>query len=333
VRLRRPAWDRLKWVSSRAQQHSYFAGALAFYIVIMLVFIGAAPQVFSRWEVYAAVFISLPIIILVAVPEVFIITAGEIDLSFPSIIGLGGYLFALCVHAGWSPVASVVVALLLGLIAGLINATLIVYARLSSLVVTLGMLFLWRGAIDILTQGRGISVLSLNGHLFWKVIVGDVFGFGLPAQMIWAMVFAGCAIAIYGRHRFGAHLSCVGDNPEAAREMGINVDRVKMKAFVFSGVAAAFAGVIAVLVNNTFYATTGDDLLLPAIAAVFVGGTPPFGGIGSVAGGVVGVFTVGFIETGLIGVGLSGFYTQFFYGLVIILSLLGHRAVRARYGP
>jgi ribose/xylose/arabinose/galactoside ABC-type transport system permease subunit len=147
-------------------------------------------------------------------------------------------------------------------------------------------------------------------------------------QMIWAMVFAAVAIAVFIRHRFGAHIACVGDNVEAAREMGINVRRVKSKAFVWMGCSAAFAGVISVLINDNFYATTGDGLLLPAIAAVFVGGTPPWGGVGSPAGGVVGSFTVAFIETGLIGVGLTGFYTQFFYGLVIIVSLLGHRLIR-----
>jgi ribose/xylose/arabinose/galactoside ABC-type transport system permease subunit len=326
-------WNRLTWIASALRHHSAFAGALAFYVAMMLVFYGAAPEVFSNWEAYAAVFISLPILIFVVVPEVFIITSGEIDLSFPSIVGLGGYLFALCIQNGWGAIASLVVALLFGLCAGLLNALLVVYARLSSLVVTLGMLFLWRGVIQIATQGLGISVTSLNGSWFWKIMVGSVFGFGLPVQMIWAMAFAAVAAAVFARHRFGAHVSCVGDNVEAAREMGINVAHVKVKAFLLAGVAAALAGVFAVLVNNSFYATTGDGLLLPAIAAVFVGGTPPWGGVGSVAGGVAGTFTVGFIETGLIGVGLTGFYTQFFYGLVIILSLLGHRVISGRYGP
>jgi ribose/xylose/arabinose/galactoside ABC-type transport system permease subunit len=315
-------------VLSHLRQHGAFAGALAFYVALMLMFFGAAPEVFSNWQAYSAVFISLPITILVVVPQVFIITAGEIDLSFPSVVGMGGYLFALCIQAGWDPVLGLVVALLFGLAAGFLNSLLIVYGGLSSLVVTLGMVFLWRGVIQIGSQGLGISTTSLSGHWFWKIFVGSVFGFGLPVQMIWAVVFAAVAIAVFIRHRFGAHIACVGDNVEAAREMGINVRRVKSKAFVWMGCSAAFAGVISVLINDNFYATTGDGLLLPAIAAVFVGGTPPWGGVGSPAGGVVGSFTVAFIETGLIGVGLTGFYTQFFYGLVIIVSLLGHRLIR-----
>jgi ribose/xylose/arabinose/galactoside ABC-type transport system permease subunit len=65
--------------------------------------------------------------------------------------------------------------------------------------------------------------------------------------------------------------------------------------------------------------------------SVFVGGTPPWGGIGTVLGGAIGALTVSFIQTGVLGVGLSGFYVQIFYGLIIILSLLGHRWNQARY--
>jgi simple sugar transport system permease protein len=95
--------------------------------------------------------------------------------------------------------------------------------------------------------------------------------------------------------------------------------------------SAAFAGVLSVLINNTFWPTTGDGYLLPTLAAVFVGGTPTWGGVGTVTGAVIGCFTVGFINTGIIAAGLTGFYTQFFYGLVIILSLLGHRFNQPRY--
>ena len=70
---------------------------------------------------------------------------------------------------------------------------------------------------------------------------------------------------------------------------------------------------------------------MPGLASVFVGGTAPWGGIGTVIGSAIGAFTVSFIQTGVVGVGLSGFYVQFFYGLIIILSLLGHRWNQVRY--
>ncbi len=100
---------------------------------------------------------------------------------------------------------------------------------------------------------------------------------------------------------------------------------VKVVSFVYVGLASGFVGVLAILINNNFYPTVGDGYLLTVLAAIFVGGTPGIGGIGTVAGGIVGAFTVGFIESGIVAAGLTGYWTQFVYGIVIVLSLVTHR--------
>jgi len=112
--------------------------------------------------------------------------------------------------------------------------------------------------------------------------------------------------------------------------MGINVERTKVAAFILVGLCAAVAGVWTNLINQTFYPTTGDGYLLQVLAAVFVGGTPTWGGVGTIAGAFIGACTIGFIETGVVACGLTGFFTQFFYGLIIILSLTGHRFNKGR---
>lgn len=94
--------------------------------------------------------------------------------------------------------------------------------------------------------------------------------------------------------------------------------------------------VIATLVFNyhkfgSHICCIGDGYLLPVLAAVFVGGTPTWGGVGTVPGAAIGAFIVGFIETGVIAAGLTGYYTRFFYGLIIILSLIGHKLNQPRY--
>jgi simple sugar transport system permease protein len=148
--------------------------------------------------------------------------------------------------------------------------------------------------------------------------------------MLWGTGFVVVAVLLFTRHKFGAQVCCVGDNLEAAREMGINVRAVKIMTFVYVGLASGFAGVLLILINNTFWPTVGDGYLLSVLAAVFVGGTPTWGGVGTVAGAAIGACTVGFIETGIIASGLTGFYTQFFYGVVIVVSLLSHRLNRPR---
>jgi ribose/xylose/arabinose/galactoside ABC-type transport system permease subunit len=305
------------------------ASALAFFVVLMIVFVFANPRVFLNPAIYNAVFVSLPISILLVVPMVFIVTSGEIDLSFPSVVGMCAWAFAAAIRAEWSPAIGVVAALFIGILAGLINGFLVTRLKLSSLVATLGMNFLLRGLIHIGNQGYGITVSQLVDTTFYQTMVGKIGG--LPIQMIWGLLFALVGGLLFSRHRFGAQVRAVGDNRDSSREMGINVARVKTMAYVYLGVAAALAGVFSTLINTTFYPTTGDGYLLSTLAAVFVGGTPTWGGVGTVAGAVIGAFIVGFIETGIIASGLTGFYTQFFYGLIIILSLISHRFNQSRY--
>ena len=303
--------------------------ALVFFIVLIACFTAANPTLFTNPQIYNAVFVSLPISIILVVPLVFIVTAGEIDLSFPSVVGICAWAFAAGTRANWNPWLCVVAALLVGVLSGLVNGLLVTRVRLSSLVATLGMNFLLRGMIHIGNQGYGISVTQLRDTPFSNFFIGDINGF--PLQMIWGILFAVIGWLLFSRHRFGAQIAISGDNQDSAKEMGINVERVKTMAYVYMGIAAAVAGVFSTLINSTFYPTTGEGYLLSVLAAVFVGGTPTWGGVGTVVGGVIGAFIVGFIETGIIAAGLTGYYTQFFYGLIIILSLISHRFNQGRY--
>jgi simple sugar transport system permease protein len=302
--------------------------ALVFFVVLIAIFMVANPRLFLNSQIYNAVFVSLPISITLVVPLVFIVTTGEIDLSFPSVVGICAWAFAAGTRAGVNPFLCLLAALVVGAAAGLINGFLITRVKLSSLVATLGMNFLLRGLIYIGLQGYGITVSQLRDTPFFNFFVGNLSGF--PVQMIWGILFAAVGWVLFSRHRFGAQVAVVGDNQDSAREMGINVNRVKTTAYVYMGLAAAMAGLFSTLINATFYPTTGDSYLLPVLAAVFVGGTPTWGGVGTVVGGVIGAFVVGFIQTGIVASGLTGYYTQFFYGLVIILSLVSHRFNQGR---
>jgi ribose/xylose/arabinose/galactoside ABC-type transport system permease subunit len=310
------------------QRHREFGSALAFLVVMFAGFAIASPGVFLKPQIYNAIFISLPISIILAVSLVFVIVAGEIDLSFPSLVGVSALVFTSVVTAGGSPWIGLALALVAGVVAGMCNGYLVAYLGLSSLVATLGMNFLWRGLIQIVRQGNGAPLTFLNKTDLYQVLVGNVGGF--PVQLIWGLLFAVVGILLFTRFRFGSQVACVGDNIEAAREMGINVKLVKLLAFAYVGLAAGFAGVLAILINNNFWPTVGDGYLLSVLAAVFVGGTPTWGGVGTIAGSVVGALTVGSIETGIVAAGLTGYFTQFFYGVVIVLSLVTHRLTRPR---
>lgn len=304
-------------------------GTLGVFIVMMLIFMTSAPQVFTQWPTYNSVLITLPVALFLVVPLVFIVVVGEIDLSFPATMGFAAWIYALSVQGGVDPFLAMIAAVVVGMVLGLGVGVIVVYAGLSSLVATLGLNFLLRGLILILTEGQSISLLQLREHWTYAVFSSSVGG--VPVQIFWALLFVVFAIFLFNRHRFGARVRCVGDNPESALQMGINTKRVRVATFVFMGLGAGLAGVFSTMINFTWWPTSGDGYLLPTLAAVFVGGTPTWGGIGTVAGGAIGAVIVSFIQTGIVASGLSGFYVQFFNGLIIILSLLGHRWNQVRY--
>ena len=300
-----------------------------FLVVMLIGFTMANPEVFSQFKTYRSVMIALPVSIFLVVPLVFVVTAGEIDLSFPSVVGLAAYAFVSIVDQGGDPLLGIAAALLVGAFLGLLNGILVVRIGLSALVATLGMNFFLRGFINILVEGFSIAIPEVRGTFIHNLLTDDTIHIvgnqGIPNQMLWALAFTALGIFLYNRHSFGARVHCVGDNPESAAEMGIDVDRTRIMVFIFTGIGAALAGVFSVMINFVWWPTTGDGLLLPVLAGLFVGGTPTWGGIGTVFGGAIGTTIVAFIETGVIAAGLTGFFTQFFYGLIIILSLIFQR--------
>jgi ribose/xylose/arabinose/galactoside ABC-type transport system permease subunit len=304
-------------------------GSFVVFLVMLAIFLIANPSVFTTWTLYRSVLTTLPVAIFLTVPLVFVVTAGEIDLSFPSTMGFAGWSFALVVQTGYDPFLGIVAAVATGLVLGLSVGALVVYANLSSLIATLGMNFVLRGIILIFTEGQSIALVTLDETWAHRLFSSMVLG--VPVQILWAIAFVIFSIFLYKRHRFGVQVHAVGDNADSAHQMGIDVKRVRVMAFVFVGFGASCAGVFSTMINFTWWPTSGEGYLLPVLASVFVGGTPTWGGIGTVSGGAIGALTVSFIQTGIVGVGLSGFHVQFFYGLIIILSLVGHRWNQIHY--
>lgn len=308
-----------KWLFNNRRALS----SAGFFLIMILLFTLPNTKVFLQGRIYTSVMVSLPLLMFISVPLVFVVTAGEIDLAFPAVAGLSSLAFAATVQAGVSPWLGLVLALITGMLLGTFNGILVVYGNLSSLVATLGMNFLLRGLINMIVQGKSIAMPEMRGNPLQVIMAGKLGE--IPTQMFIAIVFVLIGWLIYNYHRFGSHVQCVGDNPESANEMGINVKRTRVSVFVFVGIGAALAGVTSTLINTVWWPTTGDGFLLPVLASVFVGGTPSWGGVGTVVGSAIGAGIVSFIETGVIANGLTGYYTQFFYGLIITLSLIGHR--------
>ena len=328
TRARSPSRVRPRARSGASSTNRAALGTLAVFVVMMAIFMVASPSVFLRWPIYIR-FSSLCrsrsawscrwYLSSLSARSIFRFRDDGIfglDLRALSCtrarVPFLGYFRGACDRHGARLVCV---------------GALVVTAGLSSLIATLGMNYMLRGFIMIVTQGKSIALLELQ-----DTTAGTLFSsrdLWFSRQVFWALAFVVFAGLLFNRHRFVARVRAVGDNPDSATQMGINVARVRISTFVFMGLGAALAGVLSTMVNFTWWPTTGDGYLLPAIASVFVGGTPTWGGVGTVTGGAIGALTVSFIQSGIVAAGLSGFYVQFFNGLIIILALLAIAGTRS----
>jgi len=306
----------------RAFFHTYRfqISIIALLVALYVIFIIRAPGTYLSFNIYRSFMISIPFFGLMAMAATFIITLGEIDLSFPSAAGFSGWVFTASYAATDSFMVALVLCLATGAVIGLINGLLVTKIGIPSIVATIGTMFLWRGLVNVVTAGHGIPISQITSSPLHALFVGQVFG-KIPAQFIWFVVGSIIMGLFYKRHWFGSHVLFMGDNAASARMMGIHVDRVKIICFVIMGVSAALSVVFIVNQLTFFWASTGDGYLLTTLAAVFIGGTSVFGGKGTMIGTFVGVLIIASLEPGIIAIGLTGFYTQFIYGLLITISV------------
>ena len=307
-------------LSRFARLHATQIGTLAVGMLVWLVFVVGAPRTFLSYNIYQAFMSTTPFFALMALPLTMVVIAGEIDLSFPSIMALGMTAYAFTLVYTGSLLLAFVACGLAGILAGLVNGVIVAGLGIPSLVATIGTQFFWRGVVLVSTGGNGVSLVSTRGTVFYSIMVGRVAGL-IPAQMLWTIAVAAAAAFLLNRHRFGAHVYLIGDNIESAKLMGVNVRQRKTLLFVIMGWAAAFAGLLASLEVTYFWPTLGDGYLLTTIASVFLGGTSVFGGTGSVLGTFVACFIIGAINAGIVAIGLTGFWTQLIYGLIIVVSV------------
>ena len=316
VSLQRPAPSRSRiW----ARRYGLQIGTLAIGLVIWGAFISGAPMVFLSPQIYQAFMSSSPFFGIMALPLTLVVITGEIDLSFPSIMAISMTTFTIVLKSTGNVWLAFALCLVTGWLVGLLNGVIVVKLGIPSLIATIGTQFVWRGAVNIINGGNGSSLVPVRDTPLYNLLVGR--GLGIPAQMIWTVVIAVGVWALLNRTRFGAHVYLVGDNIDSARLMGIPVDARKMMVFAIMGLGAAFAGITASMEVSYFWPTLGEGFMLKTISSVFMGGTSPFGGVGSVMGTFVGSFIIGAIEAGVVAVGLSGFWTQFIYGLIIVISV------------
>lgn len=255
---------------------------------------------------------------LVALAMTFVIVTGGIDLSVGSILGLVAILLGVFWHNLGMPLPlAMVLGVLVGGVAGLVNGLIITRFGVPPLIATLATLALYRGLAEGISQAR-----SVRGYPDWFFTLGQGEFLGVPVQLWIFAILAAVAAIILGLSTFGRATYAIGSNAIASRFSGLSVDRTLLLIYGASGLVAGLAAVIFVSRVSTTRSDMGTGLELDVITAVVLGGTSIFGGRGTIIGTLLGLVLMQALKNGLALAGVKGDGTIVVIGAVLIGTIL-----------
>jgi ribose/xylose/arabinose/galactoside ABC-type transport system permease subunit len=283
---------------------------------------------------------------ILAVGQTLVILTAGIDLSVGAVAALSASVSAVLMTqrieiAGlaigptnfW---LGLLIALVVGLLAGMLNGIIITRGRIPDFIATLGTLATLRGVALLVTGGLPVpshlTATELKGYLPDQMIwmgSGSVLGVPVAGLIALGAVVSGWFLLRYTA--LGRAIFAVGGNREAARVSGINIDRTKIAAYAISGLMAAIAGFVLAGRLNSANALMADEENLRSIAAVVIGGTNLFGGEGGVIGSLIGALIMGVLGNGLNLLNVSAFWQRVVQGLVIVLVVVFDQWRRRRF--
>lgn len=302
-------------------------------IVVMLLLlattVGTIEPRFLTWETFRIVLLAMPLLLTVAIGQMFVIVARHVDISVGSTLGLVAILTGMLFRdvPELPLVAGFAFALAAGAVLGLFNGAIVTLFNLPSIIVTLGTLSLYRGLTFIVSGGRQVDPNDVPEALIRLSQSRE----GIPAVVWLSFIVAILAYLVLRHMRLGREVYAIGSNPDAALLRGLRVGRLTLFVFAVSGSLAGLAGVMyASRFGYVNPGITGVGFELSVIAAVVIGGCSITGGTGSVPGTVLGVLLLAMISAALPILGISGFWQEAIFGAIIVTALVVDRIVLVR---
>jgi ribose transport system permease protein len=255
----------------------------------------------------------------IATGMMLVILLGQIDLSVPWTITLGAMMAsAATAYGAFGEFAAIPFGVLCGLLIGLINGVAVAYLRIPSMIITLAVNAVAQGLMVAYSGGFSPRDSASPAMKF----IGAQSTYGIPHAVIVWIVVGALAVFLLTRTTFGRAVYGIGNKESAAYLSGVPTQRVVVAAFALCGALAAFGGVLLAGYAGKAAQSMGDAYLLPAIAAVVLGGTSILGGRGSYLGTVAGVILITLLQSILSVMQMAEFGRQIIYGVVIVAMLL-----------
>jgi ribose transport system permease protein len=285
-------------------------------LIVLALLVGVITPQFLTVDSLLVLAADTATLFVLATGVTFVIMLGGIDLSIQSMASLASVIVALTVSSlGYG---SCVLAVLIGGLSGLAGGLAHVKLRIPSFIATLAIGGVLTGTALVISGAQSITLGEVErGYVGWV----SGYSFGLPHEVIIGLVVLVLAHIVQSRTRFGRYSAAIGAGEAAAYASGVKVDRQKVLALVLSGALAGFAGVILAGRLSSGSPTLANEMLLPAIAAVVVGGTAITGGIGSIWRTAIGALIISVVRIGMTFVGVDIFAQQIVFGVLLILAV------------
>ncbi|KAA0765723.1 sugar ABC transporter permease [Bacillus sp. SH5-2] len=290
--------------------------------IILLLFIyiatvGIINPSFVQFNSLSLVMKSSVILVVLAIGQSFVLFTKNIDVSVGSIMGISAAVCGMVLTNDYSAFLSILTAILLGAVIGFINGVGVAKFRVPAIIMTLGMLGIIRGAMLIFTGGKWIEDIPSDFKQLSLLVI-----LGLPIT-VWSVLIILLLLYFFlMKVPYGRYFYAVGDNEDGARLIGIPIDKVKIYAFIISGISAGLAGCIFVMNIGFVPNQTGTGLELQVIAAAVLGGIHLKGGTGSIFGAALGALFLETISSSLVFLKIPAFWNNAISGFLLLLIII-----------
>ncbi len=297
------------------------------WLLVAAVYAAIEPDVLLTSGTFQTIFGSQTALVFLGMAAVITFSVGEFDLSISAILGLSAtFVPVMVVQHGWNPAVASIVAVVLCCGVGAINGFIVVKLGIDAIVTTLGMGTLLLGLTSGFSGSQSVSGLSTSfGEVASKTVV-----FGLPISFFYGVILAVFIAYLMRYTPLGRHMAFVGANREVARLSGVHVTRIRIGAYVTSGLLCGVGGVLVTATVGGFDPNSSPTYLLPALSATFLGTAAVQPGRFNPIGTMIAIY---FLVTGIVGLqllGYTGWISDVFYGAALITAVIASSLTRRR---
>ncbi|MEG0914056.1 MAG: ABC transporter permease [Oscillospiraceae bacterium] len=291
-------------------------------IIVVAIILTIFTDTFLTWDNIINVLRQTCVVSIIALGASFVVLGGEIDLSTGMASTFAGCNTALLMTKFNVPVVpAILIALAVGIVIGTITGSIVTFWRIPAFIGSLGIQYIIQGLILVTTGSMPVTGLPDSFLVLGRGYIANT----IPVPVILMLVFFAIGAVVLKYTPFGRSVIVVGENPEAAKLSGLNVKKTKILIFTICGFCAAFAGIVQASRMSSGQPSSGGDLSLQALAAVYIGGTFK----GSMLNTLAGALAWGFVNNGLNLLGVNAYWQKVALGVVIIIAVL-FDIVRAR---